>query len=246
MNEALNIKNVSKSFGKLKAVNNVSLQVIKNDIFGIAGPNGAGKTTLFNIISSIPYHADSGKIIFNGKSIELLNPTTICHIGIARTFQKEAVFKSLNVKENVIIGAAFGQGVKLKMEDEQITKVCDVLNFVGISKSKFNTKAKDLPLFEKKKLMIASALATNPKILLLDEPVSGLNQIEIKDTIDLIRKINKKGITIILIEHVLSFLIDVSNRITILNEGMKLIESSPDKVMNDERVVRAYLGGGKL
>lgn len=245
MNEILIVKNVCKSFGKLKAVNNVSFQVIENDIFGIAGSNGSGKTTLFNIITSSPYHADSGEILFKGKSIKLLKSRTICHIGITRTFQQEAVFQSLSVKENVIIGAAFGQEAKVKIVDEQIEKdVYDVLNFVGIPKSKVNARAKDLPLFEKKKLMIASALVTNPKIILLDEPVSGLNQIEIKETLDLVRKINKKGITIILVEHILSFLIEISNNIMILSEGIKIVEDVPDKVINDERVVKIYLGLG--
>ena len=244
MNEILNVKNVSKSFGKLRAVDHISFNIIENDIFGIAGPNGAGKTTLFNVITNIPYHADSGKILFKGKSIEFLNPSTICHLGIARTFQKEAVFPSLSVKENILIGMAFGKGIKLKMKDEQMEKIYEVLKFVGISKSKFNQNAKDLPLFEKKKLMLASALVTNPKILFLDEPVSGLNQIEIKETLDLVKKINKKGITIILIEHILSFLIEISNKIMILSEGKKLIEDIPDKVLNDKRVIEAYLGGG--
>jgi len=244
MNEILNIKNACKSFGELKAINNVSFKVIENDIFGIAGPNGSGKTTLFNIITSSPYHADSGEILFKGKSIKQLNPMTICHIGIARTFQKEAIFQSLSVKENIIIGAAFGKGTKSKIIDGQIEKeLYDILNFLNIAKSKLNAKAKDLPLFEKKKLMIASALATNPKILLLDEPVSGLNQIEIKETLNLVRKINEKGITIILIEHILSFLTEISNRIMILGGGIKIVEDLPDKVINDERVVKIYLGG---
>ena len=244
MNEILNVKNVSKFFGKLKAVDHISFNIIENDIFGIAGPNGAGKTTLFNVITNIPYHADSGKILFKGKSIEFLNPSTICHLGIARTFQKEAVFPSLSVKENILIGAAFGKGIKVKMKDEQMEKIYEVLKFVGISTSKFNQNAKDLPLFEKKKLMIASALITNPKILLLDEPVSGLNKIEIKQCLDLVKKINKNGITIVLIEHVLSFLVEVSDKIMILNEGKKLVEGKPNKVLNDKRVIEAYLGGG--
>jgi len=243
MNEILEIKNVSKSFGKLKAVNNIYFNVIENNIFGIAGPNGAGKTTLFNIITNNPYHADSGRILFRGKSIESLNPSTICHLGIARTFQKEAVFSSLNVEENILIGAAFGKGLKLKMKDEQMKEMNRILKFVGISTSKFNQNAKDLPLFEKKKLMIASALITNPKILLLDEPVSGLNKIEITQCLDLVKKINKNGVTIILIEHVLSFLIEVSDKIMILNEGEKLVEGKPNKVLNDKQVIKAYLGG---
>ena len=169
----LNIKDVSKSFGKLKAVDNVSFEVKKGDIFGIAGPNGASKTTLFNTITGIPYHADSGNIAFKEKSIEFLSPYIICHIGIARTFQKEAVFPSLSVKENVFIGIAFGKGLKDKTKDKkkQEVETENILNFVGIPKSKFDLKSKDLPLFEKRKLMIASALATNPEILLLDEPV---------------------------------------------------------------------------
>lgn len=241
MNKILDVKNVSKYFGKLKAVDNICFNVTENEIFGIAGPNGAGKSTLFNIITGIPFHADYGKIIFNGKSIESLAPSKICHIGLARTFQKEAVFQSLTVKENVIIGASYGQGVT--DIDGGKNKVSDVLNFTGIAKTEFDKKAKDITLFNKKKLMIASALVTNPKMLMLDEPVAGLNNIEIKETINLLKKINKMKITIIVIEHVLSFLIEISNSIMILSAGKKLIKDLPEKVINDERVVRTYLGG---
>lgn len=239
MVDELVVQNVSKSFGKLRAVHDVSFSVMENEVFGIAGPNGAGKTTLFNTISGLPYHPDSGKVEFRGKFIQNTYPHVICHLGIARTFQRETVFDTMTVIENVIIGAVFGN--KRRRGTDFEGKAEAALRFVGYE-GDLDREARHLALFDKKRLMWASALASDPRLVLFDEPASGLNQMEVQQTIDLIRKINSTGITIILIEHVLPLLLSLSHRIMILNEGKMLMEGSPEQVVSDERVIEAYLG----
>jgi branched-chain amino acid transport system ATP-binding protein len=237
--DVLVVDKVSKSFGKMRAVDNVTFAVEENEVYGIAGPNGAGKSTLFNTISGIPYHSDSGKIIFRGKAIQGVMPHIICHLGIARTFQQETVFDTLSVMQNVVVGSVFGHPANSRGTTEE--KAIDVLKIVGLD-DKLDEKALHLPLFDKKRLMLASALVTQPSLLLLDEPAAGLNRIEIQKTLDLIRLINSMGIAIILIEHVLPLLLAISHRIMILNQGMKLVEAEPAEVVRDERVIEAYLG----
>lgn len=238
MSKVLIVQEVSKSFGKMRAVDTVSFSVEENEIFGIAGPNGAGKTTLFNTISSIPYHADMGTIMLGDRPIQSLQPHNICRMGIARTFQKETVFDTLSVLDNVLVGAVFGCPPQRESLKDRAHKVLDL---VGLF-TKEDECAKHLPLVEKKCLMLATALVTQPKILLLDEPAAGLNRVEIQKTIDLILKINELGISIILIEHVLSLLATLSHRIMILNNGKKLVEGLSHEILKDERVIEAYLG----
>jgi branched-chain amino acid transport system ATP-binding protein len=239
LSEELIVEKVSKSFGKLRAISDVSFSVTENEIYGIAGPNGACKTTLFNTISGIPYHPDAGRLIFKGKPIHHMYPHLICRQGIARTFQRETVFDTMTVYENVIVGAAFGNRRKRKVDCKK--KAEQVLELVGYEGS-LDQVARHLALFDKKRLMWASALASEPKLMLLDEPASGLNQLEVQQTIDLIRLINSTGITIILIEHVLPLLLTLSHRIMILNEGIVLLEGTSEQVVADERVIEAYLG----
>lgn len=242
MGRILVVENVSKSFGRLMAVNDVSFEVEENEIYGIAGPNGAGKTTLFNSITGIPFHADSGRIIFRDTAIQSLPPHVICHKGVARTFQKETSFDSLTVMENVLVGAAFGHGGK----DKQVPRnqALKALELVGLA-DQSDREACNLSLFEQKRLMLASALVTQPKLLLLDEPAAGLNHEEIQQSAELIESINTRGITIVLIEHVLPLLLKLSQRVMILNEGRKLVEGRPQAVVKDRRVIDAYLGGGR-
>ena len=243
MKNILKVKNACKYFGDLKAVDKLNFEVEENIIFGVAGPNGAGKTTMFNIITGIPFQPTSGEILFQDENITNLPGHKICHMGIARTFQREAIFKSLTVLENVELGWVYGQS-KSKNNNSICTSVIDALELVGIEKEIYHKNASHLPLFDQKKLMLASAIATNPKILFLDEPASGLNHSEIDETIDLIRNINDKGVTIVVIEHILSLLVKLADKLMILNEGKKLIEDQPEKVMNDDRVIEVYLGGG--
>jgi branched-chain amino acid transport system ATP-binding protein len=237
--DVLVVDNVCKSFGKMRAVDNVSFAVREKEVYGIAGPNGAGKSTLFNTISGIPYHSDSGHIYFNGEAIQGVQPHVICHKGIARTFQQETVFDTMTVFENVLVGSVYGHQSNKNGTDEEMA--VNVLEMVGLADRR-DEKARHLPLFDKKRLMLASALVTQPSLLLLDEPAAGLNRIETQQTLELIQSINGRGITIILIEHVLSLLLAVSHRIMILCQGSKLVESIPTEIVKDERVIEAYLG----
>lgn len=239
MVDVLVVDKVSKLFGKMRAVDNVTFAVGEKEVYGIAGPNGAGKSTLFNAISGIPYHPDTGKIFFRGKAIHEVHPHVICHLGIARTFQQETVFDTLTVMQNVMVGAVFGHPANGSGTPEDMAVA--VLKKVGLA-DRQDEKAWHLSLFDKKRLMLASALVTQPSLLLLDEPAAGLNRMEIQQTLDLIRSINGDGITIILIEHVLPLLLTVSHRIMILSQGEKLVEALPAEIVRDERVIEAYLG----
>jgi branched-chain amino acid transport system ATP-binding protein len=239
MNPILTVVGVTKTFGKLTAVDDVSFEIRENEIFGVAGPNGAGKTTLFNVISGLPYHADAGRIEFRGEAVHAKPPNQICLLGLARTFQRETVFETLTVLENVLVGAVFGRLARDAKRAEEVS--LEALEFVGLV-HKAKQQAIHLPLFEKKLLMLASALATRPKLLLLDEPASGLNQPEMDRSAELFECINNQGIAIILIEHQLPLLLRVSRRVLILNSGQKLMEGSPEAVVKDERVIKAYLG----
>jgi branched-chain amino acid transport system ATP-binding protein len=239
MPDVLHVSNLSKSFGKLCAVDDVSFSVAEGEVFGIAGPNGAGKTTLFNAISGVPYHPDAGEVEFLGKRIDGLPGHAICHLGLARTFQRESIFDSLNVLENVVIGSVFGHGRRDKSAFRQ--RAIDALELVGYHGSVLGD-ARSLSLFDKKRLMLASALATEPRLLLLDEPAAGLNQMEVDETAELIRRINSSGMAVVLIEHVLPLLLSVSQRIMILNQGALLTVGVPDEVVKDEHVIEAYLG----
>ena len=239
-NEILKIENVSKNFGALKAINDLSFNVFEFEIFGIAGPNGSGKSTLFNIITSIPFRSDRGNIYFNNQNITKIKPYKLSNLGIARTFQTETVFDSLTAIENIKIAISQDENLNEKKYLEE--KSQGLLNFVGIGESRYNMVAGDLNVFERKKIMIASALALNPKIVMLDEPASGLAKFEVEETIELIKKINSKKITVLVIEHVLPLLLNVSKRLLILNHGEKLTIGTPEEVVKNQKVIDAYLG----
>jgi branched-chain amino acid transport system ATP-binding protein len=233
----LRCENVTRRFGELVAVKDLSFEVEKGEVFGIAGPNGAGKTTLFNVITG--FYRGSGVIIFDNVNIMGLRPYQVCHKGIARTFQIPQLFLTLPVVDNVKVGAHFGvQGG----HDERAI-INEAINLVGLQ-GKENVIAANLNLFDKKLTMLAAALATKPKLLLLDEPVGGLSPTEVKQCVALVHKINQElGLTVIVIEHLMKVLTEISRRLMILHNGEKICLGPPQEVINDKRVIEVYLGG---
>lgn len=234
----LSVRGATKSFGRLLAVDDVSFEVESGEIYGIAGPNGAGKTTLFNLISGIPFHADSGQITFQDRLIEALPPYQIYHLGVARTFQKETAFDTLTVEQNVRVSAVFGRAHRRETIDREVTRALDLLDLGEAPE----TIAGELPLYAKKRLMIASAIVSNPTLLMLDEPAGGLSALEQAEIERLILFLRERGITIVIIEHVLPLLFGVSDRVMIMDFGQKIAEGAPQAVARDDVVIEAYLG----
>lgn len=233
----LSLVQVTKTFGGLKAVNGVSFEVSKGEIVSLVGPNGSGKTTLFNCISGI-YTVNNGKILFLGENISHFSPPRICKMGIGRTFQVVRPFLRLTCLENILVGLYFGQeGQKKESRREGLR----MLEFVGLGE-KASKPAMELRLAERKRLEIARALATRPKLLLLDEVAAGLNEAEIQEMIRLLRQIHTQGITLLVVEHVMSLVMDLSYRVVVLNEGKKIADGLPEIVANDQQVINVYLG----
>lgn len=238
MKELLSVRNATKKFGELVAVDDVSFAVNEGEIYGIAGPNGAGKTTLFNLITGIPYQADTASVVFRGEEISELSPHKIYELGIARTFQKETAFDTLTVQENVRIGAVFGTGMLPEQYDDAVEGALESLDLIA-DRDRF---AGELSLYAKKRLMIASAVVSNPSLLMLDEPAGGLNVSELSELEELIMRLSLGEMTIIIIEHVLPLLFGVSNRVMVMDFGKRLAEGSPEALARDDVVIEAYLG----
>lgn len=233
-------KGVSIRFGGVKAVENVDFSVEEGEILGLIGPNGAGKSTLLNGISGL-CHLSHGTIDYMNRTISVLKPYQIARMGMARTFQIVSPFKHLSVLENAAVGAIFATGKRFSLQ--QVTESAqEALELTGIS-AKVNCFPNQLNLSELKKLELARVLAMNPKVLLLDEIMAGLNLSEIEDSIDLISRINRsRNVTIILVEHVMKVIMRLCNRIVVLQFGKKLAENTPEKIASDEKVIQAYLG----
>ena len=232
-------KNLSKYFGGLAAVTDVDFYINQGEILGLIGPNGAGKTTLFNLISAalVP---KPGTIIFKGQNITGKKPYQICRMGIARTFQTVKIFGNMPVIDNVRIGSLFGTSTRISSaEADRVT--AELLSFVELSNQKYSM-AKDLTLVDQKKLEVARALATKPELLLLDEMMAGLTYTEIAQAMELVEKIHKKGITIIMIEHVMKAIMNVCDRIIVLHHGKKIAEGTPQEIAGNQTVVEVYLG----
>ena len=231
----LRLSNVTKCFGALIAVNNLSLEVEEGQIYGIAGPNGAGKSTIYNLITG--FYKYEGKIEFNGKSISRLRPNQIAKRGISRTFQIPQTFPSLSVEDSIDIGNRFGN---TNAYDPK--KVDEVIAFMDLGRERKH-KTGTLDLLGKKKLMIGAALATDPKLLMLDEPMAGSNTYEIKALMELIQKINQElGITIIIIEHFMKVLTELTETLLIIETGTEICCGNPKEVTSNPAVIECYLG----
>jgi branched-chain amino acid transport system ATP-binding protein len=231
---------VSKSFGGLQALKNVDFNVNQAEIAGLVGPNGSGKSTLLNLISGV-YRLDSGQILFNDEEIAMLPPYKICAKGITKTAQTVQSFPEMTTTENVLTSVVFNQK-KSEGKTDGLLKAQELLHFVGLAKEKFDVPAKNLNVVELRRIQLAKALATNPKMLLLDELLTGLTPAECDEAIALIKQINKQGVTILIVEHVMRVIMGLCNRVIVLQHGEKICEGTPKQVCNDENVVNVYLG----
>lgn len=241
MNEnILEIAGACKFFGGLKAVNDVSFTVARGEILGIAGPNGSGKSTLFNLITGVPFGPTAGEVRFMGERIDRWPAHRISRAGLVRTFQKDAEFPALSADETLLVSATYN-GRLSRTEAE--ARIEDALRSVEFGRTRRSMPSRELSIYEKKQLMIASALISKPALLMLDEPASGLTKPEIQRLDDLLVAVNRSGITVLLIEHVLSLLLSVSQRLIVLNQGSVLAAGDPHDVVRNPQVIEAYLGG---
>jgi branched-chain amino acid transport system ATP-binding protein len=232
-------KEVTKYFGGLAAVSNVDFHVNSGEVLGLIGPNGAGKSTLFNLISAA-LTPNPGTILFKGVDITGIKPHKICKMGLARTFQNVKIFSNLSVLENVLLGSFFGAKARVSTKDA-IKDATDILEFVGLS-AVIASPASDLTLSHQKRLEVARAMATQPEILLLDEMMEGLNSVEVSKAMDLVGRIREKGITVIMIEHVMKAIMNVCDRIMVLHHGEKIADGTPQEIVKSKQVMKVYLG----
>ena len=238
MAEALVIRNLSRRFGGLRAVRDLSFAVNEGETVALIGPNGAGKTTSFNLITGY-YRPNSGSVLAFGRELVGLRPHSICDHGLARTFQVARPFGKMTVLANVMTGA-FLRDHRVEIAREQ---ACEAIAFVGLS-AKEHTPARDLTTIDQRRLELARALATQPRLLLLDEVMAGLNPAEIDQAVALVSKLSQRGLTIVIVEHVMRAIMAVARHIIVLDHGQKIAEGKPSEVVVNRNVIRAYLGTG--
>ncbi|HMQ52356.1 MAG TPA: ABC transporter ATP-binding protein [Anaerolineae bacterium] len=238
----LNVKNVTKEFGGLRAVSDVSFELHKGQILGLIGPNGAGKTTLFNCINGV-FPPTRGKIIFRDTDISGWQPYDVVQLGMARTHQIVRPLQELTVLENVMAGACYGHEQHSVAQARDVAE--EVLEFVRLD-GRRDQLAKSLNVAQKKRLELARALAARPHLMLLDEVLAGLNQTEISEMVQVVLKIREQGVTILIIEHVMHALMNVSDRVIVLDHGELIAAGTPDEIVNNSKVIEAYLGDPKL
>jgi branched-chain amino acid transport system ATP-binding protein len=237
-NKILEVKSISKRFGGLQAVNQLSFDIREGEILGLLGPNGAGKTTAFNLIAGF-FQADEGDILFEGRQIRGLSPHRICHAGIARTFQLSKPFGGLSAWENIMVGAFARAASRAAAQEESFA----LLEFLGLA-GKADIDANDLTAFDKRKLELGRALATKPRLLLMDEVVAGATPSEAGEMVELVKRVRERGITVLIVEHVMKVIMGLSDRVIVMEQGRLIADGVPSEVVRKPEVLKAYFGEG--
>lgn len=228
---------VSKNFGALNALKGVGLSLEAGQILGVIGPNGSGKTTLFNVITGV-YKADEGKVTFRGRCITGMATHEICRLGLVKTSQIAKPFARMTVLENVFVGGLYGRGLSLPRAREEASEILEMVGLADV----VDQPSGSINVAMRRRLELARALACGPKIILLDENMAGLTPAEIDGAMELLRRINKNGVSLVVVEHVMQAVMGISEYVMVLDHGEKIAEGTPDEVVNNRRVIEAYLG----